>query len=498
MKANTLARLGLREFLCRPAHISDLDAALQAAAKACLQSPGAQHAWASLRASEVRFPDRGSFVDELPYGLEVPVELAGRVCGTVGFAAAEPVNGASQAIAGLVSGVLSTWEARRRLAETSPSHTIVGCSAEIRSTEALAQRFATLDEPVLIMGETGVGKELVARTIHCLSPRQDEVLWAFNCAAVPEDLLVSELFGHRRGAFTGAIRDQRGRVEIANGAILFLDEVGDMGPKMQAALLRVIETGEIQQLGDEGKGQQVNVRIIAATNRDLETEVAEGRFRSDLYYRLSPLTIRVPALRERLADIGVLARHFLRLLERDWQRSLELGDNAIQQLVSYPFPGNARELRNLILRAAATCVDGRVENLELPGSSRPPASVALPWPRTGGAGRAISSGNHGAQADRMQPPPGRGHPNVGSKAARASSAKASFPRAEGRVSSTRRHSSGRHDGRSTDLSLSLEAVTADHLRKVLAMAEGNISEAARLLEIPRTTLQSKLERYGLL
>jgi transcriptional regulator with GAF, ATPase, and Fis domain len=498
MKANLLARLGLREFLCRPAHASDLDAALRAAARACLHSPGAQQAWTSLRASEVRVPDSVSSVEDLPYGFEVPVELAGRVCGTVGFAAAEPVNGDSQSLASLVSGVLSTWEARRRLAEASPSYTIVGCSAEIRGTEALAHRFAALDEPVLIMGETGVGKELVARTIHCLSPRQDEVLWAFNCAAVPEDLLVSELFGHRRGAFTGAIRDQRGRVEMANGAILFLDEVGDMGPKMQAALLRVIETGEIQQLGDEGQGRHVNIRIIAATNRDLETEVAEGRFRSDLYYRLSPLNIRVPALRERLVDIAVLARHFVRVLEKDWHRPLELTDSAIQQLVAYPFPGNARELRNLILRAAATCVDGRVDDLLLPGSNRRPASAALPWPRTGGAARTAASGDDRAHEDPRQAFRGRGHPSVGSNLARASSAKGSFPRAEGRVSSTRRHSSGRADSRSTDLSLSLEAVTADHLRKVLAMAEGNISEAARLLEIPRTTLQSKLERYGLL
>jgi DNA-binding NtrC family response regulator len=498
MKANTLARLGLREFLCRPAHMSDLDAALRAAARACLQLPAAQHAWASLQASEVRVPDSVTSAGELPYGLEVPVEIAGRVCGTVGLAAAEPINGASQAMASMVSGVLATWEARRRLAKVSPSHTIVGYSAEIRSVEALAQRFASLDEPVLIMGETGAGKELVARTIHCLSPRQDEVLWAFNCAAVPEDLLVSELFGHRRGAFTGAIRDQRGRVEMANGAILFLDEVGDMGPKMQAALLRVIETGEIQQLGDEGKCQHVNVRIIAASNRDLETEVAEGRFRSDLYYRLSPLTIRVPALRERLVDIAVLARHFVRQLEEDWQSPLELGDKAIQQLVAYPFPGNARELRNLILRAAATCVDGRIDDLHVPGSSRPPASGALPWPSNGGAGNTVSSGNNPAPAETMQAPHGHGHPNVGGNVARASSAKGSFPAAKGRVSSTRRNSSGRGDGRSTDLSLSLEAVTADHLRKVLAMADGNISEAARLLEIPRTTLQSKLERYGLL
>jgi len=498
MKASALARLGLKEYLCRTAHISDLDAVLRAAARACLQVPGARHAWASLQTSEVRVPESVSTDHESPYGLEMPVELAGRVCGTVGLAAAEPVSGTSHETASLVSGVLSTWEARRHLAETSPSHTIVGYSDEIRSAEGLAQRFAVLDEPILITGETGSGKELVARTIHCLSPRQDEVLWAFNCAAVPEDLLVSELFGHRRGAFTGAIRDQRGRVEIANGAILFLDEVGDMGPKMQAALLRVIETGEIQQLGDEGKGRHVNVRILAATNRDLETEVAEGRFRSDLYYRLSPLTIRLPALRERLVDITVLARHFVRQLEKDWQRSIDLSENAIQQLVAHPFHGNVRELRNLILRAAATCVDGRIEGLHLAHSPRPLVSVALPWQRGASSGNVVSPGDNHAHEEPRQDTPGKRHRSVGSRGARASSASGDFPKAEGRVSSTRRPSSPGGDSKSTDLSLSLEAVTADHLRKVLAMAEGNVSEAARLLEIPRTTLQSKLERYGLL
>jgi DNA-binding NtrC family response regulator len=392
--------------------------------------------------------------------------------------------------------VLSTWESRRRLAERSSRHTLVGCSVEIRRVERLAQRFAILDEPVLITGETGAGKELVARTIHCLSPRQDELLWTVNCAAVPEDLLVSELFGHRRGAFTGAIRDQRGRVELANGAILFLDEVGDMGPKMQAALLRVIETGEIQQLGDEGKCRHVNVRIIAATNRDLEADVAEGKFRSDLYYRLSPLTIRVPALRERLVDVPVLARHFVRRLERDWRRQIELTDTAIQQLVAHSFPGNIRELRNLILRAAATCADGRIDEILLPRSAPPNLRVTLPWPRTGGVGHTASAGDPNPRREKQ--PSQRGQSSLSRKSARASSGSGNFPKAEGRVSSTRTRSSSHDDRASTDLSLSLEAVTADHLRKVLAMAEGNVSEAARLLEIPRTTLQSKLERYGLI
>jgi transcriptional regulator with GAF, ATPase, and Fis domain len=496
MKANTLARLGLKEFLCRTAHESDLEAALQAAARACLQVPGAQHGWAGMHSTESHAPRGAPCAREFPYGVEVPVDLAGQVCGTVGLAGPEPVDGAAHTTAAEVASILSTWEARRRLAERSSRHTLVGCSAEIRRVEKLAQRFAILDEPVLILGETGAGKELVARTIHSLSPRQDELLWTVNCAAVPEDLLVSELFGHRRGAFTGAIRDQRGRVELANGAILFLDEVGDMGPKMQAALLRVIETGEIQQLGDEGKCRHVNVRIIAATNRGLESEVAEGRFRSDLYYRLSPLTISVPALRDRLVDVPVLARHFVRRLERDWQRQIELSDRAIQQLVAHSYPGNVRELRNLILRAAATCADGRIDHIFFPRSAPSHSRGTLPWPRASGIGHTASPVDARPRREIQQRQGGRG--SLSRSSARASSGNGSFPRAEGRVSSTRTRPSSNDDRASTDLSLSLEAVTADHLRKVLAMAEGNISAAARLLEIPRTTLQSKLERYGLI
>ena len=248
---------------------------------------------------------------------------------------------------------------------------MVGCSAEIRYVELLARRYAALDEPVLIQGETGVGKELIAQTLHCLSSRSDRALWPINCAAVPDELIVSELFGHRRGAFTGAVRDQRGRFEMADGATLFLDEIGEMGPTLQAALLRVLEYGEIQQLGDEGRMRRINVRVIAASNRDLATEVAGGRFRSDLYYRLTPLTIDIPPLRERPEDIPVLARYFVSVLEEQWGHSLEIVLSALNHLIEYPVPGNARELRNLVLRAAATSCEGRIGDIPLPQLARP-------------------------------------------------------------------------------------------------------------------------------
>ncbi|MFQ5745389.1 MAG: sigma 54-interacting transcriptional regulator, partial [Acidobacteriota bacterium] len=391
------------ELLCRQAREADRAAALQAAARACLTVPEAQRGWASLHDETAAVPGDVGCSPAFPYGFELPVELAGQVCGTVGLAAAEPVNGRAHRRAATIAELLSTWEARRCLAE-SPSHqTIVGCSAEMRRVEMLAQRFACLEEPVLIEGETGVGKELIARTIHCLGSRKAEALWTINCAAVPEELLVSELFGHRRGA----VRSQRGRLEIADGATLVLDEVGDMGPQLQAALLRVIEYGEIQQLGDEGRGRRIDIRVIAATNRDLGAEVAAGRFRSDLYYRLSPLTIRVPALRERLEDIPLLARYFIGCLEARWDQSLELVDNAVQQLLSYPFPGNVRELRNLILRAAATCAEGRIEGLSLPDSLLPVRPDHLLSVVSGNGKVAVAGGAGPAAATGRQQGEGR-------------------------------------------------------------------------------------------
>ncbi len=536
MQAGNLAESGLLEFLCRPPQDADREAALHAAASDCLTAPGARRAWAKLQAHTVEAAGDPA-ASRYPYGVEVPVDLAGRVCGTVGLEAAEPVNGSAHEHAARVAEMLATWEARRCLGDEGLQQTIVGHSPGIRHVEMLARRYAALDEPVLIQGETGVGKELIAQMVHCVSSRNDLPLSTINCAAVPDELIASELFGHRRGAFTGAVRDQRGRFEIADGATLFLDEIGEMGPGLQAALLRVLEYGEMQQLGDEGRMQRIDVRIIAATNRDLAADVAAGRFRSDLYYRLTSLTIDVPPLRHRLDDIPVLARHFVRVLEERWGQSLELVSEALGSLLGYPFPGNVRELRNLVLRAAATACSGRIESIPFPGLSDPPRGHApgarltlLPSPTRAPEADA-TEGLQGAFRAAGNDSSGSGNPNGRTPSdGNPRSGRSGRSNSNGRsVSNGRNNGSGRtmdgSSGWNTDVypaadlaivpagtvgkssfaragngagreSLSLDGATAAHLRKVLSMAKGNISQAARMLDIPRTTLQSKLRRYG--
>ena len=208
------------------------------------------------------------------------------------------------------------------------------------------------DLTVLITGETGVGKELVAQAIHAASPRADKPIISLNCAALPDTLVESELFGHVRGAFTGATSDRRGKFELANGGTLFLDEVGELSLTVQAKLLRVLQSGQLQRLGSD-KEHQVDVRLIAATNRDLADEVRRGRYRADFYHRLSVYPLRVPALRDRGRDVLLLSGYFLEQnRSRMGLNSLRLGHDAQEALLAYTWPGNVRELEHLIGRSA--------------------------------------------------------------------------------------------------------------------------------------------------
>ncbi len=202
--------------------------------------------------------------------------------------------------------------------------------------------------PVLICGESGTGKELVAEAIHKLSPRRDGPFVAVNCAAIPDTLIESELFGYEKGAFTGAIKEKKGRFELAHGGTIFLDEIGDISPLMQAKLLRVIETGKIERLGST-RSIRVDVRIIAATNKDLEEEVRKGHFREDLFYRISVIPIKLPPLRERKSDIPILVNHFLKEISKSFSLEiLHISKSAMNALMLYSWPGNVRELQNVI------------------------------------------------------------------------------------------------------------------------------------------------------
>ena len=236
--------------------------------------------------------------------------------------------------------------------QLSESATIIGKSPAVAGVLSHVEKVAATDSTVLILGETGTGKELVARAIHKRSARRDRVMVTVNCAALPKDLLESELFGHEQGAFTGATKRKRGRFELASGGTLFLDEVGELSGEAQAKLLRVLQEGEIQRVGGETT-IRVNVRVIAATHRDLLVDVEEGRFRSDLYYRLSVFPLRFPPLRERRTDIPLLVDHFISICSSRFGKSLEGFDPvSMERLLAYRWPGNVRELQNVVERAA--------------------------------------------------------------------------------------------------------------------------------------------------
>ncbi|HEY0335732.1 MAG TPA: sigma 54-interacting transcriptional regulator, partial [Burkholderiales bacterium] len=228
---------------------------------------------------------------------------------------------------------------------------IVGSSAALWRTLAHAAKVAPTDSTVLIIGETGTGKELIARAIHEGSPRSGKTFVRVNCAAIPPSLIAAELFGHEKGAFTGAGQRRTGRFELADGGTIFLDEIGDVPAETQIALLRVLQEHEFERVGGT-RAVAVDVRVIAATNRDLFSDMHSGRFRSDLYYRLDVFPIRVPALRERLEDIPLLVDYFITSCARKvGKRMRKIESHALERLQRYRWPGNIRELQNVIERA---------------------------------------------------------------------------------------------------------------------------------------------------
>ena len=249
---------------------------------------------------------------------------------------------------------------------------IIGRSAPVREVLGRVVRIATTDATVLITGESGTGKELIARAIHANSMRWNKPFVSINCAAVTETLLESELFGHVRGAFTGAIQTRKGLFEEADGGTFFFDEMGETPPQFQAKLLRALQEGEIRRLGDN-KPVTVDVRILAATNRDLKSMIAEKSFREDLYYRLNVARFHLPPLRERREDIPLLVEHFVHKCSTKMRRPARLGDGVMDFLVRYDFPGNIRELENLVAQGVALAMDGivRLEDI-VPTELLPP------------------------------------------------------------------------------------------------------------------------------
>ena len=261
---------------------------------------------------------------------------------------------------------------------TGATDDLLGDSGPMRQLKDQVALAASANAPVLVQGERGTGKELVARAIHLGSKRAEQPYEKLNCAAVPAELIESELFGHEAGAFTGATKQRRGKFERASGGTLFLDEVGDMPSPMQAKLLRVLQEGEIERVGGSG-AIKVDVRVVAATNKPLPKEIEEGRFRADLYDRLNVVPLRVPPLRERSEDIPLLASHFLRAAcANNDRRGKSLSDGAMKLLCRYDYPGNVRELRNLVERLVILTPDDNITGSD--------ARALLPISGGGGGG----------------------------------------------------------------------------------------------------------------
>ncbi|NJD24153.1 MAG: nif-specific transcriptional activator NifA [Betaproteobacteria bacterium] len=366
-------------------------------------------------ADEPRFLNRlGIYQPELPF-IAVPIKVAGDLMGVLAVQPEAPDDGLlderaqfAEMVANLIGQSLrlsldvareksSLVEERDSLRRTVRHQfgfeNMVGRSAVMRRVFDQSRLVAKWNTTVLIRGETGTGKELIANAIHYNSPRARNALVRLNCAALPENLLESELFGHERGAFTGAVEARKGRFEQAHGGTLFLDEIGEVSAAFQAKLLRVLQEGEFERVGG-GRTIKVDVRIIAATHRDLETAVEMGDFREDLFYRLNVMPLFLPPLRERIEDIPEIARHLLGKIGADQKRKLNLTEMALRRLANHDWPGNVRELENCLERAAVLSEDGGIDAdlIRFPSArERPPTARPAPRPPVAETGAANAS-----------------------------------------------------------------------------------------------------------
>ncbi len=275
-------------------------------------------------------------------------------------------------------------ELRDRVAGRARLANLLGKSRAMQKVFELIGKIHSARTSVLITGESGTGKELVARALHSEGSRAKAPFVAVNCGAIPEELMESELFGHKKGAFTGAVSDHVGMFQEASGGTLLLDEIGELSPQLQVKLLRALQERKVKPVGASDE-IEIDVRVIAATNRDLEAEVARGAFRADLYYRLNVIEIRIPPLRQRREDIPLLADHFLRRFGVEHGRTLRLTSDAMRRLESYDFPGNVRELENMIERAVALSSGSMIGVTDLPEvkPASPVADTPAEFPRDG-------------------------------------------------------------------------------------------------------------------
>jgi sigma-54 specific flagellar transcriptional regulator A len=376
-----------------------------------------------------------------------------------------------------------------------------GTSTAIRDVIALIRQVAAFDSTALVLGESGTGKEVVARAIHDLSPRRGRPFVAVNCGAIPADLLESELFGHEKGSFTGAIAARKGRFEIAEGGTLFLDEIGDMSPSMQVKLLRVLQERVFERVGNH-VSIRCNVRIIAATHRNLEDSIARGTFREDLFHRINVFPIEMPPLRTRSEDIPLLIRDFVAHNMSEGRGRLQLSQRALAALALHSWSGNVRELGNLVERLSIVCNNRVVEVRDLPPKYRPPedwtlevkaldstlciaaledSSQSLP------VEDAVSLCDEGAltvlESEAFEPAPlepSRLAPTAIEAATLDPFAALTILPQEG-----------------LDLRAHLLSIERRLVEQALERSNGTVAHAARLLNLRRTTLVEKLRKLGM-
>ncbi len=339
-----------------------------------------------------------------------------------------------------------------------------GNSPAVVRLRRMIEQVASFDTTVLVLGESGTGKEVVSRAIHDQSPRRDGPFVAINCGAIPPDLLESELFGHEKGAFTGALSARKGRFEMAEGGTLLLDEIGDMSLPMQVKLLRVLQERSFERVGGN-QTIRCNVRVIAATHRNLETRIADGHFREDLFYRLNVFPIEMPALRERAEDLPDLVMTIAAQLSRTGRGEVRFASDTLQALRSYAWPGNVRELTNLVERLAVLHPGGLVRVADLPKRYQPEGGNAL-------------------AVDTAAPVAAAPAPAVSAPAPSAVVAAAVTP-------------ADRLPEAGIDLREHIAQIELNLIRDALDRAGGVVAHAAQLLGLRRTTLVEKLRKYGI-
>ncbi len=335
------------------------------------------------------------------------------------------------------------------LEHTEPGrYRLIGQSAPMLEVYQVIEKVADTPSTVLITGESGTGKELIARALHENSSRANKPFIRVNCAAIPRDLIESELFGYEKGAFTGAVTSKPGRFELAHDGTLFLDEIGEIPVNMQVKLLRAIQEQEFERVGGI-KTIEVDVRLVAATNRDLQEEIRQGRFREDLYYRLNVVQFRLPPLRERTSDIPLLVDHFIKRFRAKLKKDVRgVTDAAMERLLTHPWPGNIRELENVIERCLLFCDGDRIESGDLPPEMRV-ATISTPLPSAAPA--------EGDDEDSDRPTPG--------------------------LKEAVREATSR--------------VERELIIRALKQTGGNVTHTARLLKISRKSLQTKMKELGL-